>query len=86
MSWNYRLLKFRDPRFSADSDEGWQYGVVEAHYNEAGLLTHHSLTPHFSAESESALIEELETIHRDIVERPVLVEGEFEFADDLSDE
>lgn len=82
MSWNYRLLK--KPNLF---DDGFEYGVVEAHYNEAGLLTAH--TEKFiigPAESESALLEELDTIRRDVLERDMLVEGEFEFADELSDE
>lgn len=84
MSWNYRLLKFKsDP---LDPDEEWTYGVVEAYYNDAGLLIHHSEQPIIEAESEAAVIQELELIHRAIVESPILVEGEFEFADRLSDE
>jgi hypothetical protein len=84
MSWNYRLLKFKtDP---VNPDSGWTYGIVEAFYNEAGLLTHHSERAFITAESEAGIIEELGTIRRAIAESTILIQDEFEFADPLSDE
>jgi hypothetical protein len=81
MSWNYRLIKYENVEPIA------QYGIVEAYYNEAGLLRAHSESPLIGpAESEAALLEELENIKRDILTQVMLVEGEFEFADNLSDE
>lgn len=80
--WNYRLLKFRDE----GSETGWTYGVVEAHYNDAGELYAHSKTPFIIGDTEQDVIEELETIRTSIMTQDTLVEGEFRFADQLSDE
>lgn len=70
--WNYRVIEFRDP-------DGTIYrSIHEVHYDEDNSLWGYAHSPVFVQWDVGEDPEEILRLMRDALQRPVLVEGDFQ--------